>query len=183
MDGVLDGIIEDPLMCQFRPEALQCQPGAVNLTACLTNSQVSAVREAFTDFYGVDGKIIYPRMQPGSELIAEHVYYTAGPFPYSVDWFRYVVYSLFTSLVPLQLQLLIVSQTIQSGMLQLLIGMMQKWPLTRTLLISRPGMVISLTFELLEGSYVSVVSCLDLSTIANLHGSYVSWASRLHYLV
>ncbi|OBT98043.2 Tannase and feruloyl esterase [Pseudogymnoascus verrucosus] len=93
MDGVVDDIIEDPLMCQFRPEALQCPPGTTNFTSCLTNVQVSAVREAFTDFYGLDGKIIYPRMQPGSELIAEDIYYTTGPFPYSVDWFRYVVYN------------------------------------------------------------------------------------------
>jgi feruloyl esterase len=97
MDGVVDGIIEDPLMCQFRPEALQCPPGTTDFTACLTSAQVGAVREAFTDFYGVDGKIIFPRMQPGSELIAQYVYYTTGPFPYSVDWFRYVVYSMLLS--------------------------------------------------------------------------------------
>jgi feruloyl esterase len=97
IDGVLDGIIEDPMMCQFRPEALQCPLGTTNFTACLTSTLVSAVREVFTDFYGVDGKIIYPRMQPGSELTAEYIYYTTGPFPYSVDWFRYVVYSMLLS--------------------------------------------------------------------------------------
>jgi feruloyl esterase len=93
IDGVVDGIIEDALLCRFRPEALQCPPGTTNSTTCLTSAQVGAVREAFTDFYGVDGKLIYPRMQPGSELVAQYVYYTPGPFPYSVDWFRYVVYS------------------------------------------------------------------------------------------
>jgi feruloyl esterase len=94
IDGAVDGIIEDPLLCQFRPEALQCAPGVTNSSSCLTSAQVGAVRAAFTDFYGVDGKLIYPRMQPGSELTAQYVYYTSGPFPYSVDWFRYVVYSM-----------------------------------------------------------------------------------------
>lgn len=93
IDGVVDGILEDPSLCQFRPEALQCAPGVMSPTSCLTSAQVGAVRAAFTDFYGVDGKLIYPRMQPGSELVAQYVYYTSGAFPYSVDWFRYVVYS------------------------------------------------------------------------------------------
>jgi feruloyl esterase len=91
----VDGIIEDPELCRFRPEALQCPPQAMNTTGCLTSAQVGAVRAAFTDFYGVDGKLIFPRMQPGSEVIAQYVYYTSGAFPYSTDWFRYVVYSKF----------------------------------------------------------------------------------------
>jgi feruloyl esterase len=93
IDGVVDGIIEDQELCRFRPEALQCPPGTSNSSTCLTSVQVGAVREAFTDFYGVDGKLIYPRMQPGSEIIASLVYYVNGAFSFSTDWFNYVVYS------------------------------------------------------------------------------------------
>ncbi|OBT76824.1 hypothetical protein VF21_04486 [Pseudogymnoascus sp. 05NY08] len=93
IDGVVDGIIEDPTLCQFRPEALQCPLDTTNSTTCLTSAQVGAVRAAFTDYYGVDGQLIYPRMQPGSEETSQYVYYTSGPFSYSVDWFRYVVYN------------------------------------------------------------------------------------------
>ena len=93
IDGVVDGILEDPMLCQFRPESLLCPPGTTSSTTCLTSAQVVAVRAAFTDYYGVDGQLIYPRMQPGSEETAQFVYYTTGAFPYSVDWFRYVVYS------------------------------------------------------------------------------------------
>jgi feruloyl esterase len=95
IDGAIDGIVEDPMLCQFRPEALLCPAGTTNSTAasCLTRSQVLAVREVVTDYYGVDGQLIYPRMQPGSEETAQYVYYTTGAFSASVDWFRYVVYS------------------------------------------------------------------------------------------
>lgn len=93
IDGAVDGIVEDPMLCHFRPEALLCPPGTSGSSTCLTSAQVGAVRKAFTDFYGVDGNLIYPRMQPGSELIAQFIYYTTGAFQYSVDWFRYVVYS------------------------------------------------------------------------------------------
>ncbi|KIN02684.1 hypothetical protein OIDMADRAFT_40566 [Oidiodendron maius Zn] len=93
IDGVVDGIVEDPMLCHFRPEALLCPPGISGSSTCLTSAQVGAVRRAFTDFYGVDGNLIYPRMQPGSEIVAQVIYYTTGAFQYSVDWFRYVVYN------------------------------------------------------------------------------------------
>lgn len=40
IDGVVDGIIEDPELCRFRPEALQCSPNVTNSTTCLTGVQV-----------------------------------------------------------------------------------------------------------------------------------------------
>ncbi|KAF8861459.1 putative feruloyl esterase B-2 [Acephala macrosclerotiorum] len=91
LDGVADGIIEDPTLCQFRPEALQCAPG--NSTNCLTSTQVNSVRQVFSGYYGVDGSLIYPRMEPGSELLAALIMYTSGAFPYTTDWFRYVIYN------------------------------------------------------------------------------------------
>jgi len=93
IDGAVDGIIEDAELCRFRPEALQCPPGTTNSTTCLTKEQVGAVREVYTDFYGLNGNLIYPRMQPGSEILASYIVYTSGPFPFSTDWFRYVVYN------------------------------------------------------------------------------------------
>lgn len=90
LDGMVDGIIEDPDLCQFRPEALQCVPG--NSTNCLTGDQVVAVGKVFAPYYGVDGSLIYPRMQPGSEAIALYLYYSGSSFPYADDWFKYVVF-------------------------------------------------------------------------------------------
>ncbi|KAH8667517.1 putative feruloyl esterase [Tricladium varicosporioides] len=93
IDGVVDGIIEDPALCYFRPEALLCPSNSTSTTACLTSPQVGAVKQVFEGYYGENGQLIYPRMEPGGELIAQAVLYTNGAFPYTTDWFRYVVYN------------------------------------------------------------------------------------------
>lgn len=94
IDGVLDSIIEDPNLCYFRPEALLCPKNdGGNSTTCLTHNQVLQVRAIFSPYYDSEGKFIYPAMQPGSEISAVTGLYAGKPFPYSLDWFRYVVYS------------------------------------------------------------------------------------------
>jgi hypothetical protein len=81
LDGVLDGIIEDPGLCNFMPEALMCNENTA--TECLTSVQVEMVRKVFSPFYGEDGKLIYPAMQPGSEGMAVNKLYAGKPFSYS----------------------------------------------------------------------------------------------------
>ena len=81
LDGVLDGIIEDPTLCDFRPEALLCKNNTTS--NCLTEVQVKSVREIFSPLYGKNGKLIYPAMQPGSEIMAVQKLYAGQPFSYS----------------------------------------------------------------------------------------------------
>ncbi|KAH8893014.1 tannase and feruloyl esterase [Thozetella sp. PMI_491] len=95
LDGYVDGIIEDPLLCDYRPESLICAPGtsAANSTTCLTGTQAATVRAIFSPLYGVNGTLVYPRMQPGSELVgAVPIYYFGGASPFS-DWYRYAIYN------------------------------------------------------------------------------------------
>lgn len=66
LDGVLDGIIEDPDLCNFNPDLLLCGSSS-NDTSCLTPVQANTVRLALSPLYGEDGKLLYPAMQPGSE--------------------------------------------------------------------------------------------------------------------
>lgn len=81
LDGVIDGIIEDPNLCNFRPEALMCNE---NRDAdCLTSVQIEMVRKIFRPLYGENGKLIYPAMQPGSEGMAVNKLYAGKPFSYS----------------------------------------------------------------------------------------------------
>jgi feruloyl esterase len=91
IDGVEDGIIENPTMCDFRPEALIC--GSGNATKdCLTSAQVEIVREVFSPLYGSSGELVFPAMQPGSEILAAEKLYAGTPFSYSL-----VGYILFDS--------------------------------------------------------------------------------------
>ncbi|KAL1650748.1 Feruloyl esterase [Diplodia intermedia] len=92
LDGVVDGIIEDPDLCQYRPEALLCASNATDTSSCLTGPQADAVRQVFSPLYGVDGSLVYPRMQPGSEALAANILYTGSDFIYTTDWFRYAVF-------------------------------------------------------------------------------------------
>ena len=85
LDGLEDGIIEDPSLCNFNASTLLCAPGVS--TNCLSSAQVHTVTKVFSGLYGEDGSLIYPRMQPGSELIAAGVYYTGLPSPFTVSSF------------------------------------------------------------------------------------------------
>ncbi|MCJ1429920.1 putative feruloyl esterase B-2 [Sticta canariensis] len=91
IDGVIDGILEHPELCKFRPEALTCVDGIV--TDCLTTVQVQIVQKIFSPLYGEDNNLIYPAMQPGSEVMAVKKLYAGKPFSYSEDWFKYVVFN------------------------------------------------------------------------------------------
>ncbi|KAK6439407.1 Feruloyl esterase [Oleoguttula sp. CCFEE 5521] len=93
LDGVADGILEDPELCPYRPENLLCPSSTPNATTCLTSPQVQTVRKVFTDLYGSDGQIVFPRMNYGSEIPDSHIYYNGLPFSYTEDWYRYAIYN------------------------------------------------------------------------------------------
>ncbi|KIK68261.1 hypothetical protein GYMLUDRAFT_35640 [Collybiopsis luxurians FD-317 M1] len=92
IDGVADGIIEDPNLCDYKPEELICSPSN-NSSGCLTPAQAGAVREVFSPMYDTHGKLMFPRQQPGSEnadLISS--LYSQDIFSISQDWFHFVVF-------------------------------------------------------------------------------------------
>ncbi|KAK7415702.1 Feruloyl esterase [Neonectria punicea] len=89
LDGHLDGIIEDPDLCQYRPESLIC--GKKQTKNCLTGTQARVVRDVFSPLYHATGTMLYPRLQPGANSTAS--LWSGTPFQYSVDWWRYVIYN------------------------------------------------------------------------------------------
>ncbi|KAM5344441.1 hypothetical protein ACJ41O_012977 [Fusarium nematophilum] len=89
LDGAVDGVIEDPNLCQYRPESLIC--GSGKTAGCLTAEQVNTVRQVFSPLYGANATFVYPRIQPsGSAAFAFTV--NGVPFQYSTEWMRYVLY-------------------------------------------------------------------------------------------
>lgn len=67
IDGVEDGVIEDPRMCTFDPGTLQCSSGASS--QCLNAEQVEAVRKIYAGPSNPrTGEHLHPGLVPGSEL-------------------------------------------------------------------------------------------------------------------
>ncbi|KAH6874410.1 Tannase/feruloyl esterase [Thelonectria olida] len=91
LDGVSDGILESPDMCDYNPDGLLCSDGQTS--GCLTASQIRTLRAGYSPLRGVDGSLVYPRLQPGAELTgAPQTYFTGQPFG-AVDWFRYAIFN------------------------------------------------------------------------------------------
>ncbi|EQB46560.1 tannase and feruloyl esterase [Colletotrichum gloeosporioides Cg-14] len=89
LDGLEDGLLEDPNLCQYRPEGLICVDGTSE--GCLTGEQAATVRAIFSPVYGANGRYIYPRLQPGANATARLL--NGEPHQYPLDWWRYVVYN------------------------------------------------------------------------------------------
>jgi feruloyl esterase len=72
LDGVADGIIDDPQKCSFDPASLECS-GADN-DSCLTPQQVAVVRRLYKGPVNPrTGEQIYPGLPKGSELGWSHL--------------------------------------------------------------------------------------------------------------
>jgi hypothetical protein len=66
LDGVKDGIINDPAMCHFDPKVLLCK--SAENSECLTQPQVDAVRKIYSGPVDpVTKKSVYPGFPPGTE--------------------------------------------------------------------------------------------------------------------
>ena len=92
LDGVVDGLISDPLRCTFRPEAIQC-PVGMNRTSCLNVDQVNAVRSLFTPYSVSNGTLVFSTFLPGSELQWTPNKLIQPVSPVTVDYFKYMVYN------------------------------------------------------------------------------------------
>lgn len=65
-DGIADGILSDPLACDFDPGVLQC-PNGDDGPNCLNSKQVEAVDKIWSGVRDSSGDLVYPPLVPGSE--------------------------------------------------------------------------------------------------------------------
>jgi hypothetical protein len=90
-DGLEDGLIEDPLRCEFKPAELACKPGETG--SCLNPAQVEALDNIYGGVRGPDGSVIMPGWPIGSELQLALLLMGNEPFPVATSYFRDLVYA------------------------------------------------------------------------------------------
>jgi len=70
-DGITDGVIDDPLACDFDPAVdladMMC-PGDVNADDCFTRAQVQMIQDLYAGAYDNEGTFIYKGLSLGSEF-------------------------------------------------------------------------------------------------------------------
>jgi feruloyl esterase len=93
IDGVADGILEDPTQCKFDETKIPICSDSVT-TSCLTSTQVETVGKVFKPLYDANGALIYPALFPGAQVDAFKLGLLSGtPQGIAGDWFRGAVYN------------------------------------------------------------------------------------------
>lgn len=86
LDGVKDGVLENPRRCKFDPKALECK--GPDAPSCLTSAQVETARASYTSPKNPrTGKDIFFGYEPGSELGWDNG--QKQPLGFAVDTLRY----------------------------------------------------------------------------------------------
>ena len=92
IDGVVDGVIDDPRRCTFDPATLSCSRPHDGV-ACLTEPQVGAARRIYGGLKDpVSGAQLYPGLARGSEPFWPHRD-AANPFQIPLSHYRWLVFA------------------------------------------------------------------------------------------
>ncbi|KZT73136.1 feruloyl esterase-like protein [Daedalea quercina L-15889] len=88
IDGLSDGIINDPRLCNLNTSALLCQSGQ-DTSTCLTSTQIDVLEKIYSD-YIVSGDWVFGQYYPGGED-GYATSYVEKPSAVSQSWFRYML--------------------------------------------------------------------------------------------
>jgi feruloyl esterase len=91
LDGVKDGLMEDPTQCKFDPAVLQCKGS--DGAACLTTPQVETARMIYAASVNPRTKREITGLAPGSELGWTEMGWTASARATGLDQFRFLVFN------------------------------------------------------------------------------------------
>jgi feruloyl esterase len=90
LDGVADGVIENPRRCRFDPQTIACSGEETG--DCLTAAQVATARKIYGDSVNPrTGKRLYSGLEPGSEMNWQ-IWGGTQPLSIALDHFKYVVF-------------------------------------------------------------------------------------------
>jgi len=91
VDGLKDGLIDDPRRCHFDPKVLECS--GADAPTCLTTPQVEAAKKIYGPTTNPrTGEAIFPGLEPGSELGWELLAGGKEPSEIGMAEFRNIVY-------------------------------------------------------------------------------------------
>ena len=66
LDGLSDGILNDPRRCHFDPASIECKAGE-DTDQCLSAPQVAALKTIYAGLHDSSGHLIFPGYLPGAE--------------------------------------------------------------------------------------------------------------------
>jgi Tannase and feruloyl esterase len=90
LDGVADGVVENPAQCAFDPRELVCETGQT--AGCLSPAQAETARRIYAGPTTAAGESLFPGVARGSEL-GWNDRVTGEPISLAVDTYRYLVYA------------------------------------------------------------------------------------------
>jgi feruloyl esterase len=94
IDGVDDGILEDPTQCKFDATKIPTCDGQVDPTLCLSATQKQTVEDVFKPLLAADGTLLYPALFAGSQVDAFKLGLLNGkPQGIAQDFFRGAVFN------------------------------------------------------------------------------------------
>ncbi|EPS35829.1 hypothetical protein H072_10792 [Dactylellina haptotyla CBS 200.50] len=94
LDGVKDKVLEDPLQCHPRFEAMLCGAGETwAANKCLTAPQVDGVKKIYSPVYGNKGRYVYPAVQPGNDQVFGYYLVYGAPSDIATHYLKYGFYN------------------------------------------------------------------------------------------
>ena len=90
LDGLKDGLIDNPAACKFDPKVLECKAGDGD--GCLTSAQVATARFIYAPYVNAKTKRELAGLAPGSELGWTDQGWSASARATGLDHYRFVVF-------------------------------------------------------------------------------------------